>query len=264
VQREGDRFATGDYSFWSRIFEPSSESLVESAGVAAGSRVLDVCAGNGNTAIAAAARGAIVTALDFSPAQIERGRRRACTEGRSIAWVRGDARHLPFAEETFDSSFNSFGDEIAMAEMFRVVRPGGIVGLNDWTGEGFFGAMEELYASLGLYTASTPEAAAEGYHPSWGQEAYARAAMAPYAHHVEARQQVIAARFESAESMSDDLLRKDPYLDVDVQSLPAEQRLRVSDELRELADTWNTADTGGVVIELNYLQTVATKKGAST
>ena len=71
-----------------------------------------------------------------------------------------------------------------------VVRPGGVVGINDWTGEGFFGAMEELYANLGLYTGST------GFHPSWGQEDFARAEMAPFAHHIEVRQQLIAARFE--------------------------------------------------------------------
>ena len=59
-----DFFAAGDYSFWSRILEPASQSLVEAARVGAGGRVLDVAAGDGNTALAASRRGAIVTALD--------------------------------------------------------------------------------------------------------------------------------------------------------------------------------------------------------
>lgn len=257
--RERDRFETGDYSFWSRIFEPSSKALIESAGVSSGSRVLDVAAGNGNSALAAVRRGAIVTALDFSPAQIERGRRRARIEGGSVGWVRGDARRLPFADERFDCSFNSFGDEIAVEEMFRVVRPGGVVGIINWTGEGFFGAMEELYASLGLYAASAPEAEAKEYRPPWGQEDFVRAEMAPHAHRIDARPQVIAARFESAAGLIEDLLQKDPYLDVIYEDLPTEQRRRASDELRRLAAEWNTTDDGGVLIELNYLQTVATK-----
>ncbi|HEV8564595.1 MAG TPA: methyltransferase domain-containing protein [Actinomycetota bacterium] len=260
MRNEGDRFETGDYSFWSRILEPSSEALIESAGVSAGNRVLDVAAGNGNTALVAARRGAIVAALDFSPAQIERGRRRARIEGGSVGWVEGDARRLPFADESFDCSFNSFGDEIAVEEMFRIVRPGGVVGINDWTGDGFFGAMEELYASLGLYAASVPEAEAEGYRPPWGQEDYVHAQMAPHAHRIDARREVIAARFESADSLSKDLLQKDPYLDVIVQELPAERRSHASDELRRLLDEWNRADDGGVLLELNYLMTVATKR----
>src|SRR4029450_10642725 len=92
-----DFFAHGDYSFWSRILEPASQSLVAAARVAAGNRVLYVAAGNGNTAIAASRRGAIVTALDPSQAQIDRGRRRASRENTPITCVRADGRRLPFA-----------------------------------------------------------------------------------------------------------------------------------------------------------------------
>ena len=98
-----DFFARGDYSFWSRILEPASDSLVEAAGIAAGSHVLDVAAGNGNTALAASRRGAIVTALDPSQAQIEQGRQRATRESSPIAWVRADGRRLPFADSSFDA-----------------------------------------------------------------------------------------------------------------------------------------------------------------
>lgn len=57
-------YSTGDYSFWSRIFEPASVALVEAAGVGPDDRVLDVAAGDGNTALTAALRGAVVTAVD--------------------------------------------------------------------------------------------------------------------------------------------------------------------------------------------------------
>ena len=137
-------FAAGDYSFWSRILEPASQSLVEATRVGAGGRVLDVAAGDGNTALAASRRGAIVTALDPSQAQIERGRQRARMENSPIAWVRADGRRLPFAHSSFDGCLDSFGEEMTVVEMLRVVRSGGVVGIAEWTGEGFFGAYVEL------------------------------------------------------------------------------------------------------------------------
>ena len=104
--------------------------------------------GNGNTALAASRRGAVVTALDPSQAQIERGRRRARIESRPIAWVRGDGRRLPFADSSFDSCLDSFGEEMPVVEMVRVVRSRGVVGIAEWTGEGFFGAYVELIRSF--------------------------------------------------------------------------------------------------------------------
>ena len=90
--------------------------------------MLDVAAGNGNTAIAASRHGAIVTALDPSWAQIERGRQRTRTERGRIAWVRADLRRLPFVDSSFDRCLDSFGEEMHVVEMFRVVRPRGVVG----------------------------------------------------------------------------------------------------------------------------------------
>jgi ubiquinone/menaquinone biosynthesis C-methylase UbiE len=256
-QRESDLFAAGDYSFWSRIFEPISEELVDAAGVSEGHRVLDVASGNGNTALTAARRGAIVTAVDMSPAQIERGRNRAKVEGMSVAWVEANARHLPFADGSFDCTFNSFGDVIVAEEMLRVVRPGGVVGITEWTYEGFEGGLSELQARF-------EPGAGEGHPPFWGQEDHVRTALEPHAHAFDIRRDAISAWFESTDSFIAEFLQKDPYVNHFRQRVTSEQWQAFCHELPQLVDELNSADDGSLVLESRYLLSIARKSEATT
>jgi SAM-dependent methyltransferase len=253
IREATDFFAAGDYSFWSRILEPASRSLVEAAGVAAGGRVLDVAAGDGNTALAASRRGAIVTALDRSQAQIDRGRQRARMENRPIAWVRADGRRLPFADSSFDGCLDSFGGDMPVAEMFRVVRSRGVVGIAQWTGEGFFGAYVELIGR------SSPEPDRGVYRPDLGQEGFVRTRLAPFAESIGVRRRTIGARFATAESFCDELLAKDPYVRPLQAAMATERWKDFSEELCRLVSEWNAADDAGVLLELKYQLTVATK-----
>jgi SAM-dependent methyltransferase len=248
-----DFFAAGDYSFMSRIFEPASQALVEAARVAAGGRVLDVAAGNGNTALAASRRGAIVTALDPSQAQIERGRQRARMESSPIAWVRADGRQLPFADSSFDGCLDSFGEELAVAEMLRVVRLGGVVGIAQWTGEGFFGAYVELAWTF------TPGQDRGEFRPDHGQENFVRTRLAPFAESIDIQRRAITARFATAENFCEELLGKDPYLRQLQAAIASERWEEFSEELCRLVSVWNAADDGSVLLELKYQLTVATK-----
>jgi SAM-dependent methyltransferase len=250
---ETDLFAQGDYSFWSRVFEPVSEALVEAAGVGAGTRVLDVAAGNGNTSLAAASRGALVTALDLSPSQIERGRLRARQEGQPVVWVQGQAERLPFADGVFELAFNSFGDEVAIDEMFRVLRAGGAVGIAGWTGEGFDRSWHELEASL------TDDPEEEWTHP-WGREEGIRATLSPYAASIDIRPFVIPARFESVESFCNQVLTIDPYTHALHQRLSSDQWRRFSVELPRIAAEWNVADDDSLLLKLHPMLTIARKR----
>lgn len=250
---ETDFFAAGDYSFWSRILEPASQSLVETARVSVGDLVLDVAAGNGNTALAAARRGAIVIALDPSPAQIERGRQRARMESGPIAWVRADARRLPFADASFDGCLDSFGDEMPVVEMLRVVRSGGVFGIVQWTGEGFFGAYVELIRRF------SPEPDRGEYRPDLGQEDFVRTSLAPLAESIDVHRRAIRARFATAESFCDELLAKDPYVRPLQAAMAPERWEDFSEELRRLVPAWNAAEDGSVLLELTYQLTVANK-----
>src|SRR5205823_8797614 len=125
-----------------------------------GQEVLDVAAGNGNLALLATREGAAVVASDFSPAQVELGRARTVEEGYDIEWLVADAEDLPFEDGRFDCAASVFGaifaprPELAAAEMFRVVRPGGTVGIPPWTPAGLPGSMQALAAR------SAPEAGA--------------------------------------------------------------------------------------------------------
>ena len=250
---ETDFFAVGDYSFWSDILEPGSQSLVEAARVAAGSRVLDVEAGNGNTALAASRRGALVTALDPSPAQIEQGRQRARMEGSPISWIRADGRRLPFADSSVDVCLDSFGEAIPLVQMFRVVRSRGVVGIAQWTGEGFFGAYVELIRRF------APGPDRGRYRPDLGQEDIVRTSLAPFAGSISVQRRAIRARSATAESFCEQLLERDPYVRP-IRALTAPRRwARFSEELRRLVSVSNAGSDGSVLLELKYLLTVATR-----
>jgi SAM-dependent methyltransferase len=164
-------WSTGDYAqVCDRMIPQFGARLVELAGIRAGQDVLDVAAGTGNAALPAAASGAVVTALDITPALLEVGARRARTAGLEVAWVHGDAHALPFADATFDRVLSCVGVQFcgdqraAAAELVRVCRPGGRIALTAWTPEGFIG---QILAAIATATVADPS------RPSllrWGSE----------------------------------------------------------------------------------------------
>src|SRR3954467_4874133 len=132
----------GDYAELSEALRPAAEALADACAVSAGQEVLDVAAGDGNFAIACAREGASVVASDLSPGMLERGRARSEREGFDIEWVEADVEDLPFEDERFDCVGSVFGamiaprPRVAAEEMFRVVRPGGTVGMTAWLPKG--------------------------------------------------------------------------------------------------------------------------------
>ncbi|CAO5252731.1 class I SAM-dependent methyltransferase [Frankia sp. AgKG'84/4] len=147
----GQVWARGDYSMIARLLVGLGGDLVRAAGVTSVHRVLDVAAGSGNAAIAAAEACAEVTAAELIPALIDRGRRAAAARGVTLDWRQADAQQLPFLDSEFDVVLSCIGvmfaaDQAAAArELLRVCRPGGTVALANWTAEG---AMGRLFALL--------------------------------------------------------------------------------------------------------------------
>jgi ubiquinone/menaquinone biosynthesis C-methylase UbiE len=135
-------WSAGVYDAVAEGIWPVGERVVRAVGVASGERVLDVAAGTGNAATRAAQAGGAVTALDLTPDLFEAGRRRALEAGVEVEWVEGDAERLPFDDESFDVVLSTFGvmfaprHAVAAAEMARVLRPGGRIGLATWTPDG--------------------------------------------------------------------------------------------------------------------------------
>ncbi len=145
-------WALGDYHrFATATVWGLGPVLVEACGISAGQHVLDVAAGSGNVAIAAAKAGANVIASDLTPENFEAGRREAEKQGVELEWVEGDAEALPFGDDEFDAVTSSLGaifapDHQAVAEeLLRVCRPGGTIGMINFTPEGlaadFFGVL---------------------------------------------------------------------------------------------------------------------------
>lgn len=169
-------WASGDYpSMVETFLLPLGPRLVEACGIADGMSVLDVGAGTGNAAIPAAERGAQVTASDLTPELLEAGRKRAEARGLELEWVTADAEALPFEDESFDVVMSSIGAMFAPRhqdvadELVRVCRPGGTIGMLNWTPEGMIGA---LFRTMGPFAPPPPPGAQPP--PLWGGEDHMR------------------------------------------------------------------------------------------
>jgi ubiquinone/menaquinone biosynthesis C-methylase UbiE len=169
--RQQAAWSSGDYAVVGTTLQIVGESLCEALDLRSGSRVLDVAAGNGNATLAAARRWCDVTSTDYVPALLEAGRRRAQAEGHVITFQEADAEKLPFADAAFDAIVSTFGvmftpdQPQAARELARVCKPGGLIGLANWTPESFIG---QLFKLIGQYV---PPAAGVKSPALWGTEA---------------------------------------------------------------------------------------------
>ena len=169
-------WALGDYATVAAEVIPNLGAvLVDACGVRAGQRVLDVAAGSGNAAIPAALTGADVVAADLTPELLEAGRRAAATHGAELEWHEADVEKLPYPDGEFDVVLSCVGVMFAphhrgaADEMLRVCRPGGTIGLINWTPAGFVG---QMFGVMKPYVAPPPPGAQPP--PLWGDDAYLR------------------------------------------------------------------------------------------
>lgn len=168
--KQRQTWASGDYAVIGTMIVYMAETLCEAMDLHAGERVLDVAGGSGNAALAAARRLCAVTCTDYVPALLERGRERAAAERLTITFEAADAENLPYPDGSFDAVVSTVGvmfapdQERVAAELLRVCRSGGKIGLANWTPDGFLG---ELFRIVGKY--APPPA---GVKPAalWGTE----------------------------------------------------------------------------------------------
>jgi SAM-dependent methyltransferase len=152
-------WSLGDYTEIARNSEQPARELVDACKARPGVTLLDVAAGNGNVAIAAAWRGASVVASDLTPAMVELGRQRSEADGVEIEWHEADVEALPFEDGRFDIVTSAFGamfaprPDVVTGELFRVTRPGGTVGMVNWTEAGFMG---QVMQRMDLFTPPRP------------------------------------------------------------------------------------------------------------
>jgi SAM-dependent methyltransferase len=172
--RQQGMWASGDFSVIGTTLQIVGETLCEAVDVQAGERVLDVACGNGNATLAAARRGCKTTGLDYVTSLLARARARAQAEQLTVQLELGDAEQLPFGTHAFDAVLSTFGVMFApdhpraASELMRVCRPGGRIGLANWTPEGVLG---ELLRTVAKHV---PPPAGVASPLGWGSEANLR------------------------------------------------------------------------------------------
>lgn len=253
-------WAGGDYAPIGARILIASELLCEAVDVRAGQRVLDVATGTGNTALAAARRFCEVTGIDYVPAWLERARERARLEGLEAAFVEGDAEAIPFPDASFDVVLSTYGamfapdQERAARETLRVCRPGGKIGMANWTPDGFSGEMFRLTARY----VPPPE----GLNPAtrWGTEPGLRELFGGGIASLRVARRELVFRFRSARHRNEFFRAHFGPTMKTFAALDAARQERLAQELEALAERFNRADDGTLVLPSEYLEVVAIRR----
>jgi SAM-dependent methyltransferase len=250
-------WSQGDYGALARQGMPAAEALVAASGTAAGEDALDVAAGDGNVAIAAARLGTRVVASDLTPRMLELGRARSEAEGLAIEWSEADAEALPFEDASFDRVLSCFGamfaprPDVTAAELFRVVRPGGTVALAAWTPDGFIG---RVIAAVSSFMPPPPE----GVPPStlWGVEEVVRERLAGLAADVRVERGAVTMAHPSVDAMLEfQRLHNGPCIAASM--VLGERFGELLAAMRGVITELNRATDGSVRIESDYLLVTA-------
>jgi SAM-dependent methyltransferase len=256
-------WAAGDYAAVAELIdEAPPRDLLARVPVTAGEEVLDVATGTGNVAIRAAAAGAQVVGLDLTPELFETARRRADEHQVTIDWVEGDAEDLPFEDGRFDVVLSVFGVQFAprhavvARELARVCRPGGRIGLVNWTPGGQIG---ELFKIMGSYLPALPDYASPP--PLWGSEEHVRGLFAGAGVELEFARGRNPWRFDSAEHYV--VFMETHY----GPTLKARERLTAEGrweecrrEILEMVERRNEATDGSLVMHAEYVVVVGRKE----
>lgn len=259
-ERQRGGWASGDYAVVGTTLQIVGEELCEALDLHAGQKVLDVAAGNGNVSLAAARRGCEVVATDYVPALLERAGERAAAERLDIELKEADAEALPFADDSFDVVVSTFGvmftpdQERAAAELVRVCRPGGKIGLANWTPEGFIG---QLFKTLGWYV---PPPAGVRSPALWGTRARLDELFAAHATSIESASRHFVFRYRSPEHWLDVFKSYyGPMLKAFATLSPAAQAA-LDRDLLSLIGQFNRSGDGSMVVPSEYLEIVISRR----
>jgi len=257
--RQQASWASGDYAVIGTTLQIVGEQLAEACDLHYDERVLDVAAGNGNATLAAARRGCAVTSTDYVSTLLERGAERARAERFDVTFEVADAEALPYADASFDAVLSTFGvmfapdHAAAAAEMARVCRPGGRIGLANWTPEGFIG---QLFKTLGRQL--PPPAGAQP--PSlWGTEAHLSRLFGERAAGIAATRRYFNFRYRSAAHFIDVFRTWYGPVHKAFAALPADKAAALERDLTELLESMNRGSAGTLVVPSEYLEIVVTR-----
>lgn len=258
--RQKAAWSSGDYAIVGTTLQIVGEELCEALDLSGGSKVLDVAAGNGMVSLAAARRWCDVVSTDYVASLLERGRARAQAEGLAIEFMEADAEDLPFAEGTFDVVVSTFGvmftpnQDKAAAELLRVCKSGGQIGLASWTPDGFIG---QVFKTLGKYL---PPPAAAKSPLLWGTRTRLTEMFGPAASWIKTESRHFNFRYRSAQHFIE-VFRNyyGPMLKA-FSALDTLQQNRLEKDLYDLISRMNRADDDTMIVPSEYLEVVIMKR----
>ena len=257
--RQQAAWGTGDYAVIGTTLQIVGESLAEACDLKTDERVLDVAAGNGNATLAAARRGCVVTSTDYVGSLLERGAERARAERLEVKFQVADAEALPFGDASFDAVISTFGVMFApnhaacAAEMARVLRPGGRIGLANWTPDSLIGRMFKV---LGKFVPPPPGVQAPSL---WGTEAHVRALFGDGAAAVQATPRHFNFRYRSAAHFIEVFRTWYGPVNKAFAAQTPEGAEALATELAALLNSLNRAGPASLVVPSEYLEIVVTR-----
>jgi ubiquinone/menaquinone biosynthesis C-methylase UbiE len=258
--RQQQTWASGDFDRIAATITITGELLCEAVDVHPGQKVLDVATGSGNTAIAAARRFADAAGVDYVPALLDRARERAASERLQIDFRQGDAENIPFPDACFDVVLSTFGSmfapdqEKAASELLRVCKPGGKIGMANWTPEGFIG---ELFRINARYV--PPPA---GLKPPvlWGNEERLRELFGDDLASLHITRRTFRFRYMSADHWIDFWRTYYGPTFKTFAALDEASQDALARDMRDLVAKYNRSGDGTMVVPSEYLEVVATRR----
>jgi ubiquinone/menaquinone biosynthesis C-methylase UbiE len=258
--RQQTAWSSGDYAVVGTTLQIVGEELCEALDLRAGQKVLDVAAGNGNISLAAAHRWCDVISTDYVPSLLERGRARASAEGLTIKFQEADAEALPFADSAFDAVVSTFGvmftpnQNQAAAELVRVCKSGGKIGLANWTPDGFIG---QVFKTLGKYL---PPPAGVKSPALWGTRGRLVELFGSTNLSIQTEPRNFNFRYRSAGHFLE-VLRTyyGPVLKA-FAALDEDKQRELNEDLHALIARMNKANDGTMVVPSEYLEIVINKQ----
>ncbi|ACA17213.1 Methyltransferase type 11 [Methylobacterium sp. 4-46] len=253
-------WSSGDYAVVGTTLQIVGEQLAEAMDLRAGQDVLDVAAGNGNFTLAAARRWCNVTSTDYVEPLLERGRLRAEAEGVAVTFRKADAENLPFADRSFDAVASTFGAMFSpdqgrtAGEMLRVCRPGGRIGLANWTPDGFIGQMFKI---IGKHLPPPPGLKSPAL---WGTPEWIDTSFAAEASSLIAQSRHFTFRYRSVQHFLGTFRTfYGPMLKA-FEALGATARIALAQDLTGLIGHFNKSGDATVVVPSEYLEVVVTRR----
>jgi ubiquinone/menaquinone biosynthesis C-methylase UbiE len=260
TQIQQKTWSEGDFGMVANLVYYPSENLAEALEIVPDERVLDVACGSGNAAIAAARRAwGNTIGADFVPALLERGRERAAAERLEIEFVEADAQDLPFDDGSFDVVLSVFGamfapdQERTAAELLRVTKPGGRIGMANWTPDGSVGGM---FMTVAKHAPPPP-----GIKPPllWGTEERLRELFGEQVSELRVERRISRQPFRSPTHYIEFFRRFFGPVKMAFERVGADGEQALEDDLSAYLKANTSGGERAMVLEAEYLRVIATR-----